>query len=53
MKVQTKWFLSAISAFIVVILVSVFTGLGTIKSNLAKYNSEVLLTSVSKVGNVE
>lgn len=53
MKVQTKWFLSAISAFVAVIAFTFVLGISNIKSNISTKGGEVLVSSLTKIGNIE
>lgn len=53
MKVQTKWFLSAISAFIAVVVFTFVLGISTVKSNISTKSGEVLVSSITKIGSIE
>lgn len=53
MKVESKWFLSAVSAFVFVALITVLSGFSTFKTNKSKKVTDVYVSSITKIGNLE
>lgn len=53
MKVQTKWFLSAIFAFVAVVTLTFVLGISTVRSNISTKGGEVLVSSITKLGSIE
>ncbi len=53
MKVESKWFLSAVSVFIVAIVLTALTSFGSIRANTSNKPNEVLVSSITKVGNID
>lgn len=52
MKVQSKWFLSAVVGFVAAIVLTAVTSFGTIKSNTTAKNT-MFLTSITNIETVK
>lgn len=53
MKTQSKWFLSAVSAFIVAVVLTALSSFGTLKTNAKSQKGNVFVSSITKIENVK
>lgn len=52
MKVQSKWFLSAVVGFVAVVLVTALSSFGTLKTNVQSQKGHFLVSSIAKIEKV-
>lgn len=53
MKVESKRFLAAVTAFVTVAFFTVFSGFNTYKKSDSKKPNEVVVTTLTKLGSIE